>query len=145
MFQSGNVVDAVLASSAFPLVFSPYKIDGKPYVDGGVVNNFPIEPLLEDCDYILGVFANPLKKVEPNHLSNSLRIMDRVYQIATRYASLQKLERCNHILLPQELEHYGTFEMKKAKEIYNLGYTETLKHIATISNEIEALKSSQRT
>lgn len=145
IFKSGDVVDAVLASSAFPLVFSPYTINGKLYADGGIVNNFPIEPLLKDCDYIIGVYANPLKHIESNQLKNTLHIMDRVYQIATRYASLQKIEECHHILLPQQLEQYGTFEMKKAKEIYELGYAETKKHINTIVSEIEELKSSKRT
>lgn len=145
IFKSGDLVDAVLASSAFPMVFSPYKIDGKLYADGGIVNNFPIEPLLKDCDYIIGVYANPLKNIDNNHLTSTLRILERVYQIATRYASLQKIEECHHILLPQQLEQYGTFEMKKAKEIYELGYTETKKHINTIVSEIEELKSGKRT
>ncbi|MEO7572837.1 MAG: patatin-like phospholipase family protein [Acidimicrobiales bacterium] len=40
--SNGNAVDAVLASAAIPAVFPPVPIDGRDYVDGGVVNNTPI-------------------------------------------------------------------------------------------------------
>ena len=39
---AGDAVDAVLASAAIPAVFPPVRIDGRDYVDGGVVNNTPI-------------------------------------------------------------------------------------------------------
>ncbi len=40
--SAGDAVDAVLASAAIPAVFPPVHIDGRDYVDGGVVNNTPI-------------------------------------------------------------------------------------------------------
>ncbi|MDN3493239.1 patatin-like phospholipase family protein [Winogradskyella bathintestinalis] len=141
VFKKGPLVDTILASSAFPLVFSPYNINGTLYVDGGVVNNFPVEPLVAKCDYILGVYVDPLKPIEASKLTNSFKVLDRVYQITTRYTSLQKFDKCNHIILPQKLEHYGTFDMKKAKEIFDLGYEEAQKHIPVILTELENIKS----
>ena len=40
--SSGSTVDAILASAAIPAVFPPVRIDGRDYMDGGVVNNTPI-------------------------------------------------------------------------------------------------------
>lgn len=40
--SSGPTIDAVLASAAIPGVFSPVVIDGRAYMDGGVVNNAAI-------------------------------------------------------------------------------------------------------
>ncbi len=37
----------LMASAAIPMVFDMIKIDGKQYVDGGVVDNVPIKPLYE--------------------------------------------------------------------------------------------------
>ncbi|MAN59682.1 MAG: patatin [Flavobacteriaceae bacterium] len=139
IFQSGPVVDAILASSAFPLMFSPYDIKGTLYADGGIVNNFPVEPLLDKCDFIIGVYVNPLQKIEPSKLTNTYRVSERVYQIATRYSSLLKLERCHYVLMPQVLEQYGTFDMKKANTIYNIGYEEALKAMPEITSALEAL------
>lgn len=38
----GPVIDAILASAAIPGVFAPVMIDGRAYMDGGVVNNAAI-------------------------------------------------------------------------------------------------------
>ena len=41
-FTSGAVAEAVLASCALPGVLPPVEIDGRHYVDGGVVNSIPV-------------------------------------------------------------------------------------------------------
>jgi len=41
-FDSGPLVDAVLASSAVPGLLPPMEIDGEHFVDGGIVNSIPI-------------------------------------------------------------------------------------------------------
>jgi NTE family protein len=42
-FTYGSAVDAALASSAVPAIFPPVEIDGDRFIDGGVVNNVPIQ------------------------------------------------------------------------------------------------------
>lgn len=42
-FDSGDLVDAVLASCALPGVFPPVEIDGAHFLDGGLVNSIPLE------------------------------------------------------------------------------------------------------
>ncbi|HEY8533489.1 MAG TPA: patatin-like phospholipase family protein [Micromonospora sp.] len=42
-FDSGSVVDAVLASAAVPGLLPPVEIQGEHYIDGGVVNSIPID------------------------------------------------------------------------------------------------------
>jgi NTE family protein len=41
-FDSGPLVDAVLASSSVPGLLPPIRIDGEHFVDGGIVNSIPI-------------------------------------------------------------------------------------------------------
>src|SRR5689334_17791881 len=41
-FDSGPLVDAVVASSAVPGLLPPMEIDGEHFVDGGIVNSIPI-------------------------------------------------------------------------------------------------------
>lgn len=35
-FHKGKIIDAVIASSAFPIIFSPCEVDGRRYMDGGM-------------------------------------------------------------------------------------------------------------
>jgi len=51
-----------LASASFPEVFTPTEINGAHYIGGGTLNSFPIEPIQTDCDKIIGVYVNLLKK-----------------------------------------------------------------------------------
>ncbi|MFD2724976.1 patatin-like phospholipase family protein [Hyunsoonleella rubra] len=54
--ESGNLPQAVMASGALPSLFQPVVIDDMVLIDGGVVNNYPIEELrAKDMDIIIGV------------------------------------------------------------------------------------------
>ena len=46
-FDSGSVVEPILASAALPAVFPPVEIGGELLIDGAVVNNVPISRALQ--------------------------------------------------------------------------------------------------
>lgn len=46
-FDDGELVPSILASAALPAVYPPVTIDGRRYVDGGVVDNVPIARAVE--------------------------------------------------------------------------------------------------
>ena len=41
-FRSGSLMDAVRASISMPGIFEPFQLDGRWYVDGGIVNPVPV-------------------------------------------------------------------------------------------------------
>jgi len=52
-FQSGDLWRCVQASSAIPGFFDPVEIDGREFVDGGVLNLMPIAPVMSDFNDII--------------------------------------------------------------------------------------------
>ena len=46
-FNSGPIIDPLLASSAMPGIFCPVTIAGVPYIDGGIANNVPVGKAVE--------------------------------------------------------------------------------------------------
>ena len=46
-FTYGPAVEAILASAAMPAIFPPVEIDGERYIDGGVVDNVPIQRAID--------------------------------------------------------------------------------------------------
>jgi NTE family protein len=42
-FESGPLVDAILASSAVPGILPPVEIGGEHFIDGGIVNSIPVD------------------------------------------------------------------------------------------------------
>lgn len=47
LFNTGDIVEPLLASTAMPGIFPPVPIDGRNYIDGGVANNVPIAPAVD--------------------------------------------------------------------------------------------------
>lgn len=57
LLSSGPADDAILASAAIPGVLRPVGLDGRAYMDGGVVNNSPISHAVELGADTIWVFA----------------------------------------------------------------------------------------
>jgi NTE family protein len=45
--RSDSIIDAIMASTAFPLLLAPWKYQGKEFVDGAVVSDLPIRVAVE--------------------------------------------------------------------------------------------------
>ena len=66
IFSEGPVIDAVMASSAFPGVFPPIEINKQFYVDGLIFNNVPADVARQlGSDVVLAVDVIPLKPDTP--------------------------------------------------------------------------------
>ncbi len=135
VFNSGKLIPAILASCAFPMLFSPIQIDTGWYADGGITNNFPVNIVRSKCEKLLGIYVSPLQTVDEKALDNTLKIVDRVYRISINYNSVQKFSACDWVIYPKELEEYSTFDMRKASKIYDIGYKAALKIVDEIKNE----------
>lgn len=121
-FSSGLLIKPLIASSALPPIFSPIEIDGKLYSDGGILNNFPIEPL-ENCDKIIGSFVNPIAKIDKSEINSSLKLLYRVYHIGLEANNLKKFNRCNYVFAPVELNKIGALDSNSIQKAYELGYS----------------------
>ena len=47
---NGSLARGIVASAAVPMLFSAVEMNGQHYLDGGIVNGFPIESLCENVD-----------------------------------------------------------------------------------------------
>src|ERR1700741_305047 len=59
VFDSGDLIEPILAASSIPMLFNPVYINKIPYVDGGISSNLPIEPLEVKVERLIGVHVNP--------------------------------------------------------------------------------------
>lgn len=119
-----KVIDAVLASSAFPGMIAPYEINKKLYSDGGIINHFPTDLLLGNCDYIIGIYVSPIQELEKKDLNSIKAVTTRAFNILSAQSSYRKFDLCNWVIEPSELKNYSTFETNKIKmdAIYKIGY-----------------------
>jgi NTE family protein len=121
-FNTGELVKPLIASSALPPVFSPMEINGSIYSDGGVLNNFPIEPLKKDCDIILGSFVNPVEVIEKSEINTSLKLLYRIYHIGLDASNVHKFKLCNYVFSPPEINEIGVLDAKHIDKAFKIGY-----------------------
>lgn len=132
-YSSGPIARILTAASAVPVVFSPVRIEGVDYVDGGIVNNLPVEPLA-DCDKVIGSLCNP---IDENFDAKNIRSMlERTLLIAVNTNTYSRREKCDIILEPGGLKKMKVFSMSKAEEIFRIGYEFTLERIPEIKNRL---------
>lgn len=124
VLNSGSIATAVKASCCVPLVFQPVLREGAYLSDGGILNNFPIEPLENKCDKIIGVYVNSLKKIEGKMSYKD--IVERTLQISLINNVNNKKEKCHVYIEPPNMSNFSTFDFNKIDEIYNAGYSQAL-------------------
>ncbi len=127
IFQSGDLIKPVVASSSIPLLFKPTIIDGDAHVDGGLLNNLPIEPLKECSDKIIGVHVNRNGRID--EVKGMKSIADRSFRIAIWQTVKARLSECDFVIEPTGVYDYSTFQFDKADELYQHGYDQTEKEI----------------
>jgi len=132
-FKKGSIIDAVMASSAIPLLLKPYMINGQMYVDGGLMNNLPVEPLDKQCDFIIGVNVNPVREI--TRFRSFRNFADRVMHLAIRANVNMNISKCDMYIEPPGLMEYHLLKVSSAKEIFETGYEHTMMLIDKFNND----------
>lgn len=122
IFSKGELIKHVLASAAFPGLFAPVKIKSSYYIDGGALNNFPMEPIRKSCDHIIGVYVDGFDVLKFKDLKHSHNVVERVFRIKSVLENQQKFTECDLMIAPAELNAFGTFDKKNMDEIVAIGY-----------------------
>ncbi len=129
IFSKGELIKPILASAAFPGVFTPVMIDGELYADGGILDNFPIKPLKKKCDLIIGIDVSPIKKPKITDFKHSYNVMQRAYYLRAMPNAEVKFKQCDIIVQPKKLINHGIFNSSSLEKVYDWGYQEAKKQI----------------
>jgi NTE family protein len=122
-FSTGELINPVIASSSIPVLFQPVVIDNICYLDGGVLDNMPIAPILNSCDFIIGSYVNPVSYIEK--LSGLINIAERAFMLRMSEELNEKSDKFDLLIAPSELMNYKILDPEKAHELFTLGYNAT--------------------
>lgn len=136
--KNTKVVSAILASSAFPGVFSPVIINNKIYSDGGILNNYPVNTIQGRCDFLIGSNVNPYLTKQPSKFSSIKSVALRAFEIMMMQNTFPQNELCDWHIQPEALANYSTFETSKKRmdEIFEIGYNEAKTNFDKIKDKI---------
>lgn len=120
LLSQGELIISVMASCAVPVIFEPVRLNGERYIDGGLLNNLPIEPLIGSCDIVIGSNCNAIS--ENYQVGNMRSLMERSMLMAISGNTAIKKDRCDIYMEPDGLKNYGGFDFSKSEEIFQIGY-----------------------
>ena len=128
-FTNGKLIEAIRASIAIPTIFTPVYKDGQILLDGGLVNNIPLNRLPDNGLPVVAVCANA-----------DVPVTDALKQIMH---SNQKDETDYNQKLHKIRQHINKILSSNKADNDRLGYTEILDRslhllIAQISNQMIA-------
>ena len=152
LFEKGSLADAMRASMSVPGVFSPVEIEGRILIDGGVVNNIPIDVARQmGVDIIVAVNVSlPLSSSE--ELDSVLAISMQTLGInsAENFKKQVALLGENDLLITVNLEEISSADFHRVKEIIELGekaaedFTSQLRQYSVSTEEYQRFLLKQR-
>lgn len=131
-WSQGSLSKVVEASASIPILFKPVMMDGVNYVDGGLLDNLPAKPLSGQVDFSIGVNVMPIGDISNEKLKTGYAVMVRTFQLAVIANSMANYELFDEVIEIDGIDQYSIFQIKKADEIFALGYENGKKAVERI-------------
>lgn len=132
VFREGDLAEAVMASSSIPGIYAPIEYKGRLLVDGGVVENVPVETLLTmGPGYTVGVDLNA--KHDYRTPKNLVDVMMHSFHHMMRAAIDPQIVHADLMIEP-DLAGYSRADTSKVGEMVQRGYVAA----------VEAIERSER-
>ncbi len=119
-FSTGELIRPLMASSSVPVLFDPVCIGDQCYVDGGLLNNFPVEIIKDKCDKVLGFHCNPVD--EHFKLTNIKSMIERTFLLTINANASIQMKSCDMVVEPPGLKKYKVFSFNNSDELFDIGY-----------------------
>ncbi|MBN1133109.1 MAG: patatin-like phospholipase family protein [Bacteroidales bacterium] len=116
----GDLVESIIASSSIPVLFTPVKLNGKLYIDGGVVDNFPVGPIREKCKKLVGVAVNPIGEEKGSVSMISMSV--RAFHLSMAAGMKYKRDEVDIYIEPEKLKDFSLLDVKAGDKMFKIGY-----------------------
>ncbi|MDG1277622.1 MAG: patatin-like phospholipase family protein [Algoriphagus sp.] len=121
IFDSGYLHNALRSSIAIPTVFSAFELDSTSVVDGGVVNNFPVDVVRGmGADFVIGVNVSDEDFVSAKDLGGFAAILMQLAMAESLRKTKDNIESTDIYIKP-DLGIYSTGSFSSYEEILKLG------------------------
>ena len=127
LLDKGDLAQSMRASAAYPTVIKPIIINNKLLVDGGLVNNFPVDEVKNmGADLLIGVDVGSKELYKKEELQSVVNILEQMvsYQMVNA-EEISKKNKVDIYINPVD-EKYNTFSFNKIDSIIQLGYDKAL-------------------
>ncbi|MBD9398583.1 patatin-like phospholipase family protein [Pseudomonas sp. PDM11] len=124
VFRSGHLPQVIRASMSIPAVFAPVELDGRLLVDGGMVDNIPVDVARDmGVDRVIVVdIGTPLKPRK--ELLTVVDVLNQSTTMMTRRNSEQQLAtlRDSDVLVQPNMTGFEVTDFGRSEELIEAGY-----------------------
>jgi NTE family protein len=132
VLDSGVLAQNMIASGALPTLYSPVEINGRVLIDGGVVDNYPIEELKSrGIDIVIGVDVQDGLKTR-----DELKGVTSVLAQINNFSMIEKMEgkqKATDIYIKPDIKGFTVVAFDKGKEIIGKGKEKALEFVKELT------------
>ncbi|MDE1169016.1 MAG: patatin-like phospholipase family protein [Pseudomonas sp.] len=127
VFRRGHLPQVIRASMSIPAVFAPVELDGRLLVDGGMVDNIPLDVARQmgvDIAIVVDI-GTPLRNRKD--LTTVVDVLNQSITLMTRRNSEEQLAalKPTDILIQPSLAAFGVTDFGRAQAMIDAGYRAT--------------------
>lgn len=142
VFVRGNTGQAVRASSSVPGVFEPVEINGKHYVDGGVVSPVPVDAARQlGADVVIAVDIST--KASGTNPQGMINIVGQSISIMGQKLGEQELARADIVIRPK-VNQIGAADFEQKDQAIMEGERAALAAMPAIKAKIAAVQVARQ-
>ncbi len=140
IFRHGVLPEAIRASMAIPGLFTPVEKDSMLLIDGGMVNNYPVDLARSmGADLVIGVIIPPDEKAMAQNRGNITEIAENISNFVGREKRKRNIADTDLLITPS-IHPYGSmdFHMPAIDSLIARGEQAAMAHL----DELMTLKQS---
>ena len=108
VLRDGSLAEALRASATVPLLFNPVEKDGMRLVDGGLVDNIPVDVAREaGCDIVIVVNSTSALR-RPDEMVAPWQTADQIMGIMMRVVNEDQVKQADIVVTPEIGRHLST-------------------------------------
>ena len=133
VFSSGSLVTAIRSSISIPVVFTPYPANGRLIVDGGLVDNMPVDLAHRmGADIVIAVDVNAVDyQIAAEELESLTDVLSQLIVILTKNTVVDQSKDADMLVQPQ-LVDYGILDFVEVEGILAVGEEAAREHAEDI-------------
>ncbi len=146
VFDSGSLSEALRSTMSLPALFSPVRRDGHIYVDGGLIENLPVDVAKAmGADIVIAVHLETTP-LNPDESLSAFSVLQRSISVVISVNELESMKKAD-ILIRVHTEKYTALDYQASEKLMDLGYAGTSEKAALLKklSQSAGLGSVRRT
>ena len=143
VIKNGSLGTAIRASISIPGIFVPVSTEQTLLVDGGIVNNLPVDVALDaGADFVIAVdCATPLRS-QKHEFEDIIDVIDQAVSFRIEEKKMANRQLA-HVLMVPDLKGFDSGDFDRSHTVIPIGEKEAEKHLNVIWKALQELGISK--